>query len=82
MDIQADVIAILQSTLGVPVGAIAPYPDTPVLAAFPAVDSMSIVDILVGLEEQFGITFYDDEIDAEVLATVGSLTEFVKSKLA
>ncbi|NND69019.1 MAG: acyl carrier protein [Halioglobus sp.] len=81
MDMQSDVIAILQTTLGVPEGAIAPSPDTPVLGAIPEMDSMSVVGILATLEEQYGIMVDDDEIDAEVFATVGSLTAFVESKL-
>jgi acyl carrier protein len=81
MDIQSDVIAILQSNLGVPVGAIMPHPDTPVLGAIPEMDSMSVIGILASLEEQYGITVDDDEISADVFATVGSLTTFVESKL-
>ncbi len=81
MDIQADVIAILQATLGVPAGAIAPHPDTPILGAMPEMDSMSVVGLLTSIEEQYGIMVDDDEIDADVLATVGSLTSFVESKL-
>ena len=81
MDIQADVIAILQSTLGVEPGTIAPDPDTPVLGAIPEMDSMSVVSILMSLEEQYGVAVDDDEIDADVFATVGSLTRFVESKL-
>ena len=81
MDIQSDIIAILQSTLGVPAGAIAPHPDTPVLGAIAEMDSMSVVGILASIEEQYGITVDDDEIDADVFATVGSLTAFVESKV-
>ena len=81
MDIQSEVIAILQSTLGVPAGSIAPPPSTPVLGAIPEMDSMSVVGILASLEEQYGIAVNDDEIDADVFATVGSLTAFVESKL-
>jgi acyl carrier protein len=81
MDIQSDVIAILHSSLGVPAGAIAPHPDTRVLGVIPEMDSMSVVGILASLEEQYGITVDDDEIDADVFATVGSLTAFVESKL-
>lgn len=81
MDIQSDVIGILQTTLGVPAGSIAPAPETPVLGAIPEMDSMSVVGILVSLEEQYGIMVDDDEIDADIFATVGSLTAFVESKL-
>ncbi|MFK7975381.1 MAG: acyl carrier protein [Halioglobus sp.] len=81
MDIQAEVISILQSTLGVAPGSIAPDPDTPVLGAIPEMDSMSVVSILMSLEEQYGVMVDDDEIDADVFATVGSLTRFLESKL-
>lgn len=81
MDIQSDVVAILQSTLGIPAGAIMPHPDTRVLGAIPEMDSMSVVGILASLEERYGITVDDDEVDADTFATVGSLTAFVESKL-
>lgn len=81
MDIQAEVISILHATLGVPPGSIAPDPETPVLGAIPEMDSMSVVSILMSLEEQYGLVVDDDEIDADVFATVGSLTRFVESKL-
>jgi len=81
MDVQSNVIAILQSNLGVSAGAIAPHPDTPLFGAIPAMDSSSALGILLSLEEQFGFSIDDDEMDADVFATVGSLTAFVESKL-
>ena len=81
MDIQADIMAILRSNLGIGAGAIAPHPDTPLLGAIPELDSMSVVGILASLEEQYGIMVNDDEIEADVFATVGSLTAFVESKI-
>jgi acyl carrier protein len=81
MDIQSDVIVILQSNLGIPVGTISPHPETPILGAIPEMDSMSVIGILASLEEQYGIMVDDDEISADVFATVGSLTAFVESKL-
>ena len=44
-------------------------------------DSMAIVTVLVGLEEQFDIVIEDDEIDEETFETLGSLTRFVEEKL-
>ncbi|MDX1736352.1 MAG: phosphopantetheine-binding protein [Halioglobus sp.] len=81
MDIQSEVIAILQSTLGLPEGAISPDPATRVLGVIPEMDSMSVVGVLTTLEEQYGIMIEDDEIDADIFATVGSLAAFVESKL-
>jgi acyl carrier protein len=81
MDIQSDVVAILHSNLGMPAGSIATHPGTRLLGAMPEMDSMSVVGILASLEERYGIIVEDDEVDADVFATVGSLTAFVESKL-
>jgi acyl carrier protein len=37
--------------------------------------------VLVGIEEQFGIEIDDDEVDAELFATLGALVRLVESKL-
>lgn len=56
-------------------------PDTPLLGALPELDSMAVVGLLSALEERFGITIADDEIDAAVFANVGSFNRFVQGKL-
>jgi len=48
----------------------------------PELDSMTIVTVLTMIEEEFGIDIYDDEITAEVFSTVGSLSDFVRGKVA
>ena len=40
-------------------------------------DSLNVVDVLLGLERDFDISFDDDELDFEALETLGSLTDFV-----
>jgi acyl carrier protein len=57
-------------------------PATPLFGAIPELDSMSIVTVLLALEEHFGFSIADDEIDAETFATVGALVAFVDRKLA
>ncbi len=57
-------------------------PDVPLLGAIPEFDSMAVVTVLTELEEKFGFFVDDDEIDAEIFETVGSLVEFVEQKLA
>lgn len=42
---------------------------------------MAVVGVVTTLEETYGFTVEDDEIDAEVFETVGSLVEFVDKKL-
>lgn len=55
--------------------------DTPLLGAIPELDSMAVVALLTQLEERFGFSVDDDEIDGATFATVGSLVEFVDRKL-
>jgi len=54
---------------------------TPLLGSVPEFDSMAVVTVITSLEEQFGFIVDDDEITAETFETVGSLCEFVESKL-
>jgi acyl carrier protein len=50
------------------------------LGAIPEMDSMAVVSVLTMLEEEFGISVDDDEVSADIFATVGSLATFVSSK--
>lgn len=54
---------------------------TPLLGAVPELDSMAVLTVITALEERFGFAIHDDEIDGAVFATLGSLTDFVASKL-
>jgi acyl carrier protein len=54
---------------------------SPVLGAIPELDSMAVVCLLTALEERFGITVEDEEMDGSTCATVDSLTTLAKSKV-
>jgi acyl carrier protein len=54
---------------------------TGLFGSIPEFDSMAVVNVILALEEQFGIAVADDEITAEIFETVGSLARFVVSKL-
>ncbi len=56
--------------------------DTALLGAIPELDSMAVVSLITALEDQFGMVVDDDDIDGSTFATVGSLSDFVSSKLA
>ena len=56
-------------------------PTTPLLGSLPELDSMAVATVIAGVEERFGVFVEDDEIDAEVFRTVGTLTDFVEHKL-
>ena len=56
--------------------------DTPLLGAIPELDSMAVVSLITAMEERFGFTIDDDEIEGSTFATVGSLVSFVDQKVA
>jgi acyl carrier protein len=44
------------------------------------VDSVSLFELVVGIEEEFGIRIGDDEFDIKNFLTVAALARFVRSK--
>lgn len=54
---------------------------TPLLGSIPEFDSMTVVSLMTALEEFYGFVIDDDEINADVFETVGSLVSFVESKI-
>lgn len=54
--------------------------DTALLGAIPELDSMGVVALLTELEEKYRIVLADDEIDASVFETLGTLTLYVDGK--
>lgn len=56
--------------------------DTFLLGSLAELDSMTVMTVITGIEEQYSISFDDDEINGAVFATLGSLTALVDGKLA
>ena len=81
-DIQHEVLVVLATTLNVPGVTERLRADSPLLGAIPELDSMAVATVITSLEDRFGFVVADDEIDGSTFATVGTLTEFVKSKLS
>ncbi|MFN3884535.1 MAG: acyl carrier protein [Rhodocyclaceae bacterium] len=81
MNIQQEVLALLDEILSLKGRAAGFTSETALLGAIPELDSMAVVGVLTALEERFGFTVEDDEIDGSTFATVGSLVGFVESKL-
>ncbi|HEB66748.1 MAG TPA: acyl carrier protein [Gammaproteobacteria bacterium] len=54
---------------------------TPLLGNLPELDSMAVVSLITSIEEFYGFEIDDEEINAEVFETVGSLAEFIKGKI-
>jgi acyl carrier protein len=76
-----DLKRILGTTLQLGPRAGSMSTSTPLLGAIPELDSMAVVTLITALEEQFGITVDDDEIDASTFETLGSLVQFVEAKM-
>jgi acyl carrier protein len=73
--------AVLDEALSLGARAYALKPDSPLLGALPELDSQAVLGVLMGIEEKFGIAIDDDEIDAEVFATLGTLMALIARKL-
>ncbi len=44
------------------------------------IDSVQLLEIVVGLEEEFGVSFEDEDFDIEVFKTVKSIADCVREK--
>jgi acyl carrier protein len=82
LDITQEVLRVLDEVLSLKGRAASFTRDTPLLGAIAELDSMAVVSLITTLEEQFGLIVDDDDIDGQTFATVGSLADFVSSKLA
>ena len=82
MNISQEVMRLVDEVLSLNGRSAAFTRDTPLLGAIPELDSMAVVTLITSLEEQFGLTVDDDDLDGSTFATVGSLSDFVSAKLA
>jgi acyl carrier protein len=81
LDTTKEVLRVLDEVLSLGGRSASFTRDTPLLGAIPELDSMAVVTLITSIEEQFGLTVDDDDIDGSTFATVGSLADFVSSKL-
>jgi acyl carrier protein len=81
-ELKSQVREILRDSLSL--GARADRLDTQsaLLGAVPELDSMAVASVIAALEDRFGFTVDDDEISGATFASLGSLVDFVSSKLA
>lgn len=54
--------------------------ETPIMEEL-GVDSVSVFEIVVGLEEEYGISMEDDEFRIQTFRTPRSIADFVRRKL-
>lgn len=81
VDMQREVLEILDEVLSLQGRAAAMTRESPLLGAIPELDSMALVSIITTLEERFGFTVADDELNGSSFATLGALSDFVTTKL-
>lgn len=53
----------------------------PLLGNLPELDSIAVMNVVVGIENYFQLNIEDEDINAEVFATLESLTSMVYQKL-
>ncbi len=81
MDLNKELASLVDDTLNLGGRSSAFVESTPLLGAVPELDSMGVVSLITALEERFGITIDDDEIDGAVFQTFGTLRAFVAGKV-
>jgi acyl carrier protein len=73
--------AVLVDVLGLAEQRVAGFDEsTPLFGALPEFDSMAVAGLLTELEERLGIVIEDDDVDADMLETFGSLLTFARAK--
>ena len=79
--VTATLRAVLRDVLGLSDARAAALNDaTPLFGAIPELDSMAVAGLFAEIEDRFAIRIEDDEVDAAMLATFGSLRSFVAGK--
>jgi acyl carrier protein len=54
---------------------------TPLLGSLPELDSMAVLELVLALEQRFGIAIEGEDVTADVFESLGTLTAFVDGKL-
>jgi acyl carrier protein len=72
---------VVAKTLGVEDRMDSLTADTPLIDSMPEFDSMAVLNVILALEEHFGLTVDNDEVSGELFETLGTLTRFVEQKL-
>lgn len=75
------VVEILTRTLGIEDRAASITRGTGLFGELPELDSLGVVELAAALEDHFDIVIDDDDFTGEVFETVGTLTDFVDSRL-
>jgi acyl carrier protein len=73
---------VVVETLGVEDRADSIDPTTPLFGSLPELDSMAVLELVLALEQRYGIVLDGEDVTAEAFETLESLTALVESKLS
>lgn len=77
MKIQEEILSLLDEVLSLNGRGLSFDAETALLGSVPELDSMAVLAVIHAIEERFGISVPDDEVDGNSFATVGTVVEFV-----
>ena len=81
-EVDAGLRLILERALQVdPVVVDGLTPESGLFGALPEIDSMAVANLFTEIEDRFGFTVDDEDVDGEMLETFGGLLSFVERKL-
>jgi acyl carrier protein len=76
-----NVKAVVVATLDIKDRAGDLVPESELLGSLPELDSVAVVELVVALQDRFGIEIEDDEVIGDIFETLGQLTAFIDSKV-
>ena len=80
--VEATVRGVLRDVLGLSEARAAAFQaDTPLFGALPELDSMAVAGLLTEIEDRLGILIDDEDVDGDMLATFGALTDFAAARM-
>lgn len=82
-EIEQTVRSVLRDVLSIDAARADAFTDsTELFGSLPELDSMAVAGLLTELEDRLGIVIDDDDVDGDLLATFGSLTDYAVLKVA
>jgi len=81
-DIEVTLKRVLHDELGISVKVLAESnSSTPLLGRGIGLDSMETLSLVAGIEQQFAIQIRDEDLNADLFRTIGSLVQYVERAL-
>ena len=73
--------SLVVKTLGIESRSAGLSRDTNLMDGVPEFDSMAVLQVILAIESDFGISIDNDEVSGEIFETLGTLADFVHGKL-